>query len=320
MSLLNEFTRSLWVDRIAKVNSRPEKGLGKWLEESREFAINNIISSKQFSLIITNYDGLLKSVAYDFNRFSQSSLETLENTIFSKKLPKSKGWPIIKIYYSGFFAAHSIIRVFGKGVIQLEDATLYNIRELATFVSASNPRVERGFYYYEINNSASTIEFTKINKPDGGSHEKFWKVFNHFICNLSNSIIAGSSSPDANSVFNKLEELSQNLTYLGNVNGTWLSQLRNDINYRQLYGLWFPYTNYPTYLDELNNVIKQNKNDPMSIELKNHVGKEILRFGSTCIFLSSYNQQINHELKKRCPSGKSFVEFGTLSFINFLEQ
>ena len=46
-------------------------------------------------------------------------------------LPKSTGWILIRAYYAAFFAAHSLLRMFGISCIQLDAQQITAISRVA---------------------------------------------------------------------------------------------------------------------------------------------------------------------------------------------
>lgn len=56
------------------------------------------------------------------------------------------------------------------------------------------------------------------------------------------SDIVGANEPDAATVITRLQDLQRLLTSRGSLaGGTWLSAIRNQINYQHEYGVWFPF-------------------------------------------------------------------------------
>ncbi|MES2332638.1 MAG: hypothetical protein V4539_23725 [Bacteroidota bacterium] len=103
---------------------------------------------------------------------------------------------------------------------------------------------------------------------------------------------------------------------MGSNNGGWLSRIRNDINYKHLHGTWYPYNDSKKYYSELNKFLNDWKSSPLSIELSNLVGKELVRFISTCQFLIGVSREVSIDMSKRCSVGKSFQLNGSLSLLN----
>ncbi len=310
MSYLIDFTRNQWLNKLNEVNGSQLNGFAKWIENADGYSLLDVSQPKQFTLECIN-DNYLNGIAADYNRMCQSTIETLKHINDIAELPKSKSWQLIKLYYASFYSAHSLLRLFGISLTQLDENNLIKLRKISKLFDNENPNIEKGFYIIKIN--GSVISFKKFDKKEGGSHEVLWKTFLELIKKLSVHVLSLGNSLEYKAVYDKLDQLSENLTYMNSGNGNWLSKIRNEINYKNSSGVWYPYTDYKKHYDEINIEKLLEFNDPLLINLNSHVGKEMSKYFMTCTFIISFNIHAMHDLSKRCSTGKSFLKSGALT-------
>ena len=118
----------------------------------------------------------------------------------------------------------------------------------------------------------------------------------------------------------KIEELCNNLCTGQSSNGSWLSFVRNEVNYRHIWGAWYPYRDYKPYYNQLFDDSNLWLSDPMLIELQIPRGKELQRFQRTCHFIIALCRVLVEDMEMRCSKGKSFHQFGSKAFLNLTGQ
>jgi hypothetical protein len=70
-----------------------------------------------------------------------------------------------------------------------------------------------------------------------------WRLFLNLVRHVENEIVRTQGhSADALSAVAVLTNLRGQLCQQGLNNGAWLSTVRNNLNYRQDYGVWYPYS------------------------------------------------------------------------------
>jgi len=118
----------------------------------------------------------------------------------------------------------------------------------------------------------------------------------------------------------KLMEFSDNLRYSNFSRGNWLSHVRNVVNYNHRLAVWFPYSGQPAYVKNLFKSRGTWLQDPMNLNLISHGDQDLLRFQQTCNFVVGMCRETALDMSKRCPSGKSFLLFGSVAFLNLMKQ
>lgn len=204
------------------------------LEEGQGIQINKLLSND-----------FVSGVSYDFERFSLSSRETFLVANIEREQHGVFSWPLLKIYYSSFFAAHAIMRSRGHGVVNLDKKTVEHLNAVANIYDDSIPTLTPGMYTFSRqrhpDNAPSEISLVFRKDSSGrGVHEGFWDIF----CKFLNSEAEKSVHEGAvnSAVFLGLvSELQDAIRSMSARRGIWISFMRNGINYQHNYDSWMPY-------------------------------------------------------------------------------
>jgi hypothetical protein len=310
--------RPYWAHGINNIISQKSLPLSTWLLAGNDYQIYDQITPTTFNISVYDRNLFLVPITFDCNRFSSSAFETLIKFEENAILPRSSSWLIVKNYYSAFYAAHYILRIIGKSLTQLDKNVTNKISKIADLYNYKNSiEIEKGFYLADYSNKNNTLHFEKQTKTgEDGSHGILWFIFSQTLLKISNEILNTTSSTEVQSISIKLSECYANLTYNGHHNGSWLSSIRNMINYKHSHGIWFPYLNQEKYCQELLKYSDEWKKSSSTIELKKHYGKELIRFMCTCQFIISIAREISVDMSKRCSVGKSFQLNGPIGLLN----
>jgi hypothetical protein len=291
------------------------------MENAKDYQVLTQVLNRQFEINTTERKTFLTPISQDCNRFSSSCLESAIIQNDPSLLPKSLSWIMIRTYYSAFYSGHYLLRLLGFSLSQLDRNVINSVEKIADLYGYKNGiNIEKGFYLCDYSSRDPRILFSKLDiSADEGSHGAMWK----FLCNrlsfISNDILVRNVSVDYQPISIKIAQLVDNLKSFGAVNGTWLSKIRNDINYKHLYGTWYPYADSKNYYKRINGLINLWQTNPLEIELKNLVGQELVRFFASCQFLIGFAREISIDMNKRCSVGMSFHHYGCISLLNHLK-
>lgn len=237
--LIHQLTQN----RIFEVSSRTEADLKAWLASGQYLMDKPLFSTangraSEFKLRFQQPDFLFASLANDCNRFSQAAIETMWCIGKVEKLPKSTSWASIQMYYSAFFAAHAILRMFGRACTQLDNShvdMVYRVAQ-ATQMNGNALGVENGFYISTIENDC--IGYKKLKD----SHADTWFSFNNLLTWIIGEVPDTSGlGKTKSSAIDLVSSLKSSLTKSGAAKGNWPSMIRNRINYQHSHGVWYPY-------------------------------------------------------------------------------
>jgi len=314
----DDIFRQYWAYGLNNITVNRAETFNGWIKEKKNYQINSQVLRDEFIISSFEREDFLKPLSKDCNRFSSAALESIIKIDNLTILPKNISWLLIKQYYSAYYSAHVILRFMGLSLSQFDSESMRSVSQIAELFACLNGiKIESGYYLVDFSKNSLDINCKKIDiKKDGGSHVALWKLFGEKIKFISTDILTKISSPDIQPMVDKLDQLIKNLSYVGSVDFSWLSRVRNELNYKHLHGAWHP---YDTTLSSAANIIASLeiwKKDPIEIELNNLVGKELLRFSNTCMFIISLAHTISQDMTKRCSNGKSFLNIGYAKIYN----
>lgn len=229
----------LSANQIYEVTSNSESDLKAWIANGQYLISNGLVTSAKnkatsFELTFQQHKALYTSLANDCNRFSQAAIESMWSISKVEKLPKSAGWATVQMYYSAFFAAHAILRIFGRACTQLEQSHVEKVFEIACATNTDNniTSIENGFYFSEI--SGNEVRFKKLKDSHADTWSSFSNLLTWLIDNIANTTGLGVHKSDAASLISNIKAI---IHRSGAAKGNWLSQVRNKINYQHSHGV-----------------------------------------------------------------------------------
>lgn len=232
-------------NKIFEVSSKSEGDLKAWVANGQYLMENPLVPNSQkraneFKLRFQDSDSIYIALTNDCNRFAQAAIESMWCIGKVEKLPKSTAWATVQMYYSAFFAAHALLRIFGRACTQLDSGHVKAVYQVAdaTEMTAGVSCIENGFYSSVIENQC--IEYRKLKDSHADTWLSFANLLTWIIENVQNTTGLGKHKSDA---IDLVSSLKQAMSQSGAVKGNWPSQVRNSVNYQQSYGTWFPYKN-----------------------------------------------------------------------------
>ena len=219
----------------------PGPGIREWLLKGGTYTVAKSTSS---ALQVTCLDNSwMPANGADAARFLWAARDSVVPRSAPTYDPRSTAWAFVSLYYSGFFMANALLRMFGHGAMFLNQGD----RTLLSVAPGVTSKLDRGTYQVEISlGSKSTITLSKIK--GSGFHEAFWRFFDISLQSISNNIASGNEyfrafSPIVRaSAASETDELRSLFgTPAGSSYGIgWMSTLRNDVNYRFDRNVWAP--------------------------------------------------------------------------------
>lgn len=200
-------------------------GMGKWLckdESSMSIDGNELILSPY------DFDSVKSTLSYDIYRLTLASRQTHQDAVLGTG---HLAWRLIKLYYSAFFSAAVISRLMGSCMVHLNDDEKIMVSK----------RCQANSLVFKVpsNLHVRLLDDCKIRvkRIDQPTHEGTWRLYCE---NLSEAIARASKEMALNretqSVILKLEDTRK--LHFSNSVPSYLSQIRNEINYRQMHGCW----------------------------------------------------------------------------------
>jgi len=226
---------------IRRLGSTPGSsgGLKSWLLDGAYVPSLNADGSVQLTNITPNE--ILPYINHDFERFALSSAESLLIASVESTNYGLSSWPLLKLYYAAFFAAHAVMRSQGSGVTKVDKAHLKKINDFLAILGNPPSSMTPGTYVFDIDFSqpgSVVLNFTP-HSSGSGVHEAFWKSFCEFLGRQSNAALT-SNAAGAQIFLAGTEEIKAAIGGSYRENSSWISAMRNQINYQHLHSVWFP--------------------------------------------------------------------------------
>lgn len=315
MLSLTDGIKHLYLYKINEVDHRLSIGLNNWIAKGSDYLVVKDQTSNCFSICTYDYFDFLRPYAFDINRLSCASIESIKD--IEKKTWQSKfiGWNITKFYYSAFFSAHCILKLTGNSLVNIDSIALDKIRSITRNYGFTYGNLNSGIYCVQIDFRNNNLAFFK-NPVYDNSHEGLWRCFLDFLNSNKSSIYSQLPLIEAQPIVEKIEELIKALKNWNCSNGNWLSRVRNLVNYNQSYGIWFPYKDYLLDYDLIYDFLDLHLSNPLSIDIKSYEGKDLLYFVRTCQLINSIALEMLNDIENKNPSNKSFVKAGIKQFQN----
>lgn len=228
------------------MSNRRVRSLADWVSAGNYDIIGSVMP---FFAVLKPIDemGLSSAIGEEISRMSSASLETLLSVNRNDSLPRSSAWLFIKLYYAAFYSAHSLLRLAGRSYTHLQVRSLDAISEKAnTNGQLFSSSMLSGYYAVAKVNSGSstkTLILRKVAESSTGSHASLWIQFYGLLEVLHYNATRSSSLTQQEKMRVTALVLSMKLALKrGNLkNPNWLTNFRNNVNYRFTNDLWFPH-------------------------------------------------------------------------------
>lgn len=319
MSLAADALQPLIVRGLIAFGGRPEIMTIPDVLTIRRAAYDLDFDATDQSILVDFRDSetILRAVAADASRLSSASFQSISN-IGTEALDRDMlVWSLIKLYYAAFYSGHSLIRLLGEGCSFFDQQHVTRIKTYASAIGRTPPfAIEGGLYRCIVSPNSTGLRCLKAHAGTGGTHESFWGLFSERLKNISEEVLRGAlAAADAQAVFGQLEALRNIIRRHGRY--SWLSAIRNEIQYRQQHGVWFPLKVNRKDRQFLSRKVGQWNGDPMLIDLDPKGTNVLGVFASACVFVVSLCLALLTRIADRSPAGnRSFVRFGPLALLN----
>jgi hypothetical protein len=320
MSLLSELTRPFWLRGLHAIADHDHATIRAWIRNGT-YQIYQPLETDGAVLSFTEASEIVEAYAGDCSRMSIAAFESIEGIHPSPRLPRSMAWMLVRSYYAAFFAAHAVLRVFGRSCTQLDGNSLSSIHEVADLFGQRNGKtLPKSIYSVRANADEGTVQLRRLTSSDGGSHAAVWSELSDLLSELSEKILSGGGARATTQVVSaKLIEIRAATLGFTQTTG-WLSSMRNRVNYQLEFGAWFPYRERLPYYDLLFGILDRWKADPMTFSVWPDRGRDLQRFVETTVMLVSFCRAVVEDMAARAPSGRSFHRSGCLALMERLNQ
>lgn len=257
------------------------------------------------------------ALASDCGRFSCAAFQSVVTIAADMEDRDSFAWALIKLYYSAFYAGHALIRTLGEGCSFFYKVHTDRIASVADATGMAPPfRIDSGLYHCVLESEASVATFTRAAAGSGGAHEAFWFVFGSKMKVIGEAILMGPlPRTDAQSVFTQIDQMLRILSRKGGY--SWLSGVRNDLQYRLQHQAWYPERQKTQFRRDLARSAALWTRDPMSIDMANQRWGLHGDFVAACAFIIALCREVFGQIGARSSEGRrSFARTGPIAFLN----
>ncbi|WP_133176182.1 hypothetical protein [Pelagivirga sediminicola] len=276
----------------------------RWIEIGA-FVPKVISSAGGFEMGSVNTRQLVPFITHEYERFALSSAESILVANLESDIHGLTGWPLLKMYYSAFFAAHAIMRSQGAGVTKLEKKQAAKINSFLALLGEHDETVTAGMYLYQLDisqRSGPIVTFTP-HEPGAGVHESFWNSFcDHLDGHAKTAVRSGTV--DATAIVTGSEEVCRAIRGSSSHAGAWLSTMRNQINYQHQHSVWFPLKRRNKVKELLSGLqIQPSKLAKLAASPKTH---PVQAFAEATFYLACLNIDVAEVIATRSSKGNAF--------------
>ena len=257
------------------------------------------------------------ALASDCGRFSCAAFQSVADIGPYMDERDTFPWALVKLYYAAFYAGHALTRTLGEGCSFFYKKHADRIAAIADANEfAPALRMDAGLYLCVLNTNASAITYTKAASTAGGAHEAFWLAFGNKLKLVAEDILTGPlPRADAQAVYVQINFMLQIISR--KTGYSWLSGIRNDLQYRLQHGAWFPERTKVQVRRDLGRIAGQWKRDPMTIDLANRQWGLLGDFSLACAFIVALCREVFVLIATRSSRGnQSFARTGPIAFLS----
>lgn len=307
--------RHKWVSGINSVHVPTFQSIEDWLV--RGAYVWEMATAAKISLSISlGPNGMTEAIASEISRLSCASYESLLDAAPPAGRRRAISWQLIRHYYSAFFAAHALLRVGGISLNFFSGDIATTLNKLGGQYLGVSPGITRGLYCIR----RDQLDSTKVNieriSIGGGTHEDMWSILLEFLKEVEAAIIANMGQyPATLAAVEVSSKLRAQLCDQGRNNGAWPSLMRNSINYKQEYGVWYPYDSAKALRDATSILPRWKPTDMRGFDISTK-SSELVALGEICNVLSHMLTATLKDIANRSPKPRSsFVDRGPFKLL-----
>lgn len=257
--------------------------------------------------------------ANECSRFASTSFQSYSAVPQDFEVAEKVPWALVRAYYAAFYGGHSILRILGSSCTYIDGSRLTILRRVLALhgLVASFPG---GLYESVIDVSGAEMSFRLLNNSIGGTHEQFWFVFNKRMLQIEQQVLQGNLPQlQAQQAWDCLGKFRAVIAS-GASSASWLSSVRNAVQYRHTHGVWFPFQLLKSDRRILSGLARQWDGDPLAIPLTTGSCGDLGAFVAGCTFVVAFCRSLIGLIAERGKRGRaeSFVHYGPQRYLNTL--
>lgn len=321
MSLVDR-SRESWLSATLRPKFSETKGIRGWLSDDA-WTPNAGMTQKEIKGTVHTLDSLGDACTRDAIRFGIAAFESAARADSPATDERSCAWQFIRYYYAAYFAANGLMRLSGHACVNLNtiECTAINAWANAHGVGGSTERnkITPGAFRLSLD-TTSTPTFSLRSIPGkGGVHIQFWSAFSHFLASLRTDITRSPAPKvERDAAIKELDLLKTDLGQTAETNSSWLSEIRNSVNYRFEHGVWFPYEDSAAQKTALRESFKAHAANPKSFIQAPASAPELVRAGRVCGFLVGWLEDSLSLIAHQAKGEKSSLTKGALDLAKMI--
>ena len=279
----------------------PITHLGDVITNSAPFGYDLDFDSLSSTITLDFREPQYLSAAYrnDASRFATASFASLFSIRAALEDERSFAWGLIKLYYAAFYSGHALLRFVGTSCTSIDSRHITRIKTLTeAYGLVPGFEITSGLYKCDLNNRQSGFLIRKVGGKNGGTHEIFWETFNNLLSEVANEALLHLAPDDGKAVFSKIETLRKILKR--GAGGSWLSSVRNDIQYRQDFGVWPPVSLNDNRRGLLSRLAILWMNDPMDVPLGSQMKNDLEIYVASCALIVGMCRSLVERINELC--------------------
>ncbi|MBE7183473.1 MAG: hypothetical protein INR68_03590 [Methylobacterium mesophilicum] len=282
----------------SRIKKSLDGGFKEWLRQA-----NYVPEVQQGKLILTQLDWseCLASLTFDVTRLALAGRETVQNIKSLQGLPYSTSWQLIKAYYASFYYSQACLRMCRTVPSYFKTSDLQRIKAVCDLYSIEKPFPFRtGQYEVETDDFNKQITISRNSSADG-THETLWAEFSKLIDKARDTLPASIYADDEQNQINAELVRLRSVLSSASSGGAWLSSIRNDLQYTQSFGVWYPYVKElrADVVARRAEIIFRDDTSPGSFDIA--ANNPARRFLECCLFVCFSVRKFLLNINKRVP-------------------
>jgi hypothetical protein len=313
-------SRESWLPAVLRPTFKSNHGVRDWIA-AQDWTPHAGVSKKCLRGTVHTVDAFAEACIRDSVRLGIAAFESAANSEAPGADNRSCAWQFIKYYYAAYFAANALMRLSGHASVNLSamDCATINTWTLAHGVGGVSERDKLAAGLYQVTyEAARTPSFAlRIHGGKGGVHIQFWSGFLSFLGALRVDV-KSSPAPRAerDAAIADLDLLEAELQRGGMTSASWLSEMRNSVNYRFEHGAWFPYETASVDKALLRDTFRVHAVNAGRFTPSNAAAAEIVRATRSCGYLVGWLKNAIGTLSDQSKGEKAVLTKGALGFAN----
>lgn len=308
-----ELLRPFWLPHLHRIRGPQIHGVQAWLANGL-YWFNSNPTKGEFRLYVRDEKEIAGAFAADIARTATACFESIYGLRKTPKLPKSTAWVLVRLYYGAYFAAHTIIRILGRSCSYLDKGHLRILRENAEMACCSwTGNTSQGLFALQYTPASKELSCSRLRN----AHGDLWKTVYSCFSDLSEKVLQQPGlSKEKETVATFLMAVNDCLDNCkSRSSGTWLSEFRNRLNYRQEFGAWFPYRDCQVKYPDIERYIRRWNADLSTLRFSQGRAPAVERFAESCTAIIALCHAMLHDLRRISRVETSFDRYAHTAFL-----